>query len=393
MLCPQCENIRFPTNEKEKDKATATTDADAYSQVILDPVLTYVTHSLGNSSVYSIKQACRGFYTLEEVNVSKDILWKVGDNNVLPPFVRRRDSTKGNEIDKVIDDIVIGIQKLDAASSLPPFAVDPSALNRIPKASPAETFPISVCERLNLLEAKVSQLPDLEERIKQAEIKMERVPASYAAAAASNEPNQIRVQPPTSLNAPANASTSACALPGPLHVKLPPVKASSNISSWHDRAVNKALGKAKATAAAPLYGSQASLASSGPSWYDEGFDYTGEQKKKKMKRVKNRKAVTGTSTMLSGKLKGAPEPSRDIFVYRVVKDTTESEIQDYIVDNNIAVRGVSKVSNTEARFDSFRVEIKVSDLNQVLNASFWPEGICVRRFFKPKPSNTPDLWE
>ena len=128
-----------------------------------------------------------------------------------------------------------------------------------------------------------------------------------------------------------------------------------------------------------------------PSCAAEGFEYSSDQRKRQRKK-NNKKVVTGTSREQSGNLKGAPEPSREVFVYRVVKGTEENDIQEYLEEKNIAIRGVQKVSKEEAKFVSFRVEIKVSDMKKVLDSDFWPEGIHVRRFFKPRSNTTEESW-
>ena len=44
--------------------------------------------------------------------------------------------------------------------------------------------------------------------------------------------------------------------------------------------------------------------------------------------------------------------------------------------------------NDDALFNSFKVDIKMSDMAEVLDADFWPIGIHVRRFYKPKTYNS-----
>jgi len=70
--------------------------------------------------------------------------------------------------------------------------------------------------------------------------------------------------------------------------------------------------------------------------------------------------------VLAGGFKGAPAPTRDIFVYRVEKDTPGDVIKDYIVTYSLEVGSVEHVSSENATFNSFRVEISVSDLSKVL---------------------------
>ena len=133
-------------------------------------------------------------------------------------------------------------------------------------------------------------------------------------------------------------------------------------------------------------GSTNSLASNGsrPSGYNEGFRYQNKPRKNH-----SRQPVTGTRSPSRGgqSLKGAPEPSRDIFVYRVQKGTTETIISDYMTINRISPRSVRRVSQDTAKFDSFKIELKVSDISGVLCPEFWPSGVRVRWYFQSKCHN------
>ncbi len=116
--------------------------------------------------------------------------------------------------------------------------------------------------------------------------------------------------------------------------------------------------------------------------YREGHDFQTVRRRKA-----RRKAVTAIRAANTEQFKGAPEPSRDIFVYRVMKDTPQAEIEKYITDNNINIRSIDKVSNIFARYDSFKVVLKLSDMETVLNSEFWPEGVSARRYFNPRKNN------
>ena len=59
-------------------------------------------------------------------------------------------------------------------------------------------------------------------------------------------------------------------------------------------------------------------------------------------------------------------------------------------DNGIVARNIQKVSNAEARFYSFRVELKVTDVNDVMDTKLWLVGICVRKFYQHKIENNYD---
>ena len=104
---------------------------------------------------------------------------------------------------------------------------------------------------------------------------------------------------------------------------------------------------------------------------------------------RHRKPIVGTREGHDNqRLRGAPEPSRDAFVYRVEKGAEADDITEHLAENNIEARKVVKMSKDKAAFCSFRVEVKVSDLSSLLNEDLWPEGVRVRRFYPAKKTAT-----
>lgn len=119
-------------------------------------------------------------------------------------------------------------------------------------------------------------------------------------------------------------------------------------------------------------------------WPEENQDDTFIKVPPKRRRPRP-KPITGTGSSL-GSLKGAPEPSRDIFVYRIMSEVTDDELTKYIDDQGVPVKSVELKSNAEALFKSYRVEVTKSCLQKVLVPEFWPEGVCVRRYFGTRPN-------
>ena len=76
----------------------------------------------------------------------------------------------------------------------------------------------------------------------------------------------------------------------------------------------------------------------------------------------------------------AQAPSRDIFVYRVENEASESEIESHVKDNGIEPKSVVTVSHADALYKSFKLTVSVNDVAKTLDADFWPEGIMVRRY-------------
>ena len=304
--------------------------SEMYKQVVIDPLLTYVANSLLSCAPAMIVDACASFYTLNEVLRARDTLWKVGDPSILPTYVQRKNA-KETEFDKTISDIVKAMTLLDAAAKMPPFALCADTLARIPKAKPREMLPLSVCERLGEVEEKIAAL--------EASLSSARSPA-YADA--------VKTRP----SQPGN--------------RRPPNHDASRLQSQpneHPTAVTAASG----SRGAPRQEHPAQETD------DDGFTKVEKRRRRPIR-------VIGTGS--SEKLLGAPEPSRDIFIYRVQKTTVKDDIDEYLRDRNITPRAVEKVSHAEARHASFRVELQMKDLKTLLNGEFWPEGVYVRRYYR-----------
>ena len=87
----------------------------------------------------------------------------------------------------------------------------------------------------------------------------------------------------------------------------------------------------------------------------------------------------------TGKFKGAPEPQRDIFLYRVDKECDVEDIKLMLRGNNCEPKEIKIMSKEEAKYRSFKLTVGVSSANTLLDDSFpWPHGVRVRRFFRKR---------
>ena len=80
-----------------------------------------------------------------------------------------------------------------------------------------------------------------------------------------------------------------------------------------------------------------------------------------------------------GYLRGASEPQRDIFVYRV-KYGSEKDIAAYCKSKGILVRDCTLISHPASKFKSFKISVLLGQVNLVLNDNFWPKDIKAKRF-------------
>ena len=76
----------------------------------------------------------------------------------------------------------------------------------------------------------------------------------------------------------------------------------------------------------------------------------------------------------------------DAFVYRVHNDTTDNDLKEFIESEGVEMFDFEKQSNESAFTQSFRIRFQTDDYNKVMSPEFWPQGICVRKFYRPKGS-------
>ena len=110
----------------------------------------------------------------------------------------------------------------------------------------------------------------------------------------------------------------------------------------------------------------------------EGFVLPYSQRK----RIARKKTHVIKGTGSNGRVKGAPPPIRDFFVYRADTNTTEDDIKWLLDESEIKCVSVLRVSKPGSLFHSFKVSVLVTEQDKVMSAEVWPVGIQVRRFYQ-----------
>ena len=99
------------------------------------------------------------------------------------------------------------------------------------------------------------------------------------------------------------------------------------------------------------------------------FELPAAQMKKLRRRAKG-----GVGTGNSDSMRGAHEPTRDRFIFRVNKESSMDTVKQNMINKNVDVRDIELKSNDESIYNSFHICIKVSYLEQVLMPDFWTTG-------------------
>ena len=100
------------------------------------------------------------------------------------------------------------------------------------------------------------------------------------------------------------------------------------------------------------------------------------------KKRKQRRHITGSST--DSRLKAAPEPSRDLFIYWVDKETTDDDMLTHVTQFGITPKNLKRMSHDDAAKKSYKLTVSASEYKTLLDSAKWPTGIRVRRFIPPK---------
>ena len=117
-----------------------------------------------------------------------------------------------------------------------------------------------------------------------------------------------------------------------------------------------------------------------------GYELQSRQRKK-LKR--QNKIVTGNKTTTHGNFSGAPDPQRDIFVYRVKPEAEVEDIRKYMEDYDVQVINLTCMSNVNAKYKSFKLTVGLSDFKRLLlnEEDIWPARVRVRKFITRRETN------
>ena len=343
--------------------------ASSASALICDVVLCYVAHGMENSSNDAIKRTCFQHFSADEISGARDTLWAgVAEENI-PKIIRRQSLTTRKGAENTISDIINAINFISGKGKMPCFVVGHSDIGRLPLSQPSETCSILMCSRMAKMEARMEKaekaMSENQCKVLDLEDEIEKIKHSAPSKTGPHKQNRqayadaarqknIQKQQQYSLQQPPTSGLvgATADLQGPTLYNLP---------------YKPFIHGLKPTE---------SLESLTPSLFDQGFKYPRNQRRR-------RPVIRGEKQGNSG-LRGAPEPQRDIFVHRLVPETSERDLEEYMTENDMHPLVVERRSRPNAPLASFRAQIPLSSLNRALDKKHWPENVCVRRYFVPR---------
>lgn len=379
-------NPREPVNgqvdpHRDSNVDIETRGGHASEPLLINTLLSYTWFSLQSSANAEINRNVLQLFDGDKISVAKDELWDKCSSDILGPRKNRRDTAQRTEIEADVEDIINGLQKLDQQESMPVIALDALKI--------AEILPMLTDQSNIGLAARVASLETGWKRMQievdrltceniETQEKLNSQSSTYAKKAAPTPtpqqtpvPQKSQRSENTSVNRVAAITTNKNQGGRPQQNMQPPSSLPDHTRLMH----------AEPTQSLASTSSQ-------PSQYKDGFTY------QKGRHSRNRRPITGKKRSSSSDgFHGAPEPSRDIFIYRVRRDVDAETINNYLLDSGIEVREIVKMSNEAAKFKSFRAEVKVSDLKHLMTDELWPKNVRVRMFTRKRENSATSVKE
>ena len=142
-------NVQGPTTRQNES-------ADCTQSLLMDSVLSYIVFSLQSASVDNVKRAVLGYFSEDEIVKAKDKLWNKCGSEIIGDKPRRKDSSVRSSGEAYVCDILSALVKLDKADKTPHIVISAYSLGSIPRSHPEELNNISLLDRLNQLEKRMS---------------------------------------------------------------------------------------------------------------------------------------------------------------------------------------------------------------------------------------------
>jgi hypothetical protein len=346
LLCPSCDKERFSkANISHSEENGLNKAYGVIEGPIINTVLAYIAFSMLSSSCDAIKRAVVGFFTLQQIVEAKDMLWELLSKDVTGDKFHRRDSQLRSEAEAHTSDIISVLQKMDRENKMPMFAVNYKHIGDMPISKPKEMNNIMMCDRLNRLEDTMQTMQGHMDRIIAENINFRDQFEKRSSVCMDSFADIVRK--------PANLTRNS----------LETSQTSSMPRNSQDKQKSELL---------PV-----SVSKPRKEQDEDGFILPSYNKKHK------NKAVIGKSTVC-GSLKAAPEPCRDVFVFRTDKTTTVESLKNYLTEAGVLVRDIVLLSHSDAVYSSFKVTVPISQLEKTMDPNIWPQGIGIRRFWNKK---------
>ena len=366
--------------------------------MIINELLSFLSYYADKCTNEHIRKAAIGFYMTEEVTEAKRVLWNNFKDNITFNYQERKSTDKRTANEANIDDILRALSDLDAAQV--PVCFVAKSLNRLPSFDPEELNITYLVERIGNIEKRLRDhddvltnqrvhllsLQDTQEDIKTKLVNLESANENAFVNHLANdqvecqereERNDSCIPTKKKQKSPVYVNKRRCLSENDLQ----------KISNGSENYTNE-ICSTKDVISNQLYGytsdvddDEQSNSSISKFHLFKSRVFTTSRKFNEQKQAYRN--PNSRSRNIQRNLRGAPEPQRDVFVYRV-NYGSELDIATFCKKKGILVRGCTLLSHPAAKFKSFKISVLLGQVNLVLNENFWPKGIKAKRFVDRK---------
>ena len=320
-----------------------------HAGVLINTALATTWVALQSNPADAVTKSLAQLFSSDTIKEAKKILWDACSDAVIGKRKSRRDTMERTETFAHSKDIVSAMLKLDQNSALPIIAVNALDVHRMPTlCKEVSNEATAMRDAHRGMEPLAQRLTGVEDLCSELKVMV----ASLSEQVARSSPTLY----PT--------------------LQIPKEKPLPSTKQRNHKPVNQAVRNEGTKE------SHVPPAPQGKSYVDfaaEAADGDDDWTKVGKKRTK---IIKGTQESC-GRFQGAPEPKRDLFVYRVSKECEPDDIRAMLKAKNCEVEDITVMSKAEAKFRSFKVSLKVSLVATLLSEEFpWPLGVRVRRFYK-----------
>lgn len=356
-------------SQNQDDSDVTPLPVQSPTDVIFDPLLSYMSSSLASGTCDMVKSAVLDRFSAAQINRARDALWQGADTAVIGPLVTRNSTTRRPAKVAYVADIFDAFQKLDRVEKVPAIAILSTDLHTIPRCHPEEVLSISAMDRMNRLEQRITFFTDI----------LDKVEADNAL---------LRDQFDTfrrDTDADDCSDTDSPSLQKKSKKKNKKKKSGHQIPGIPGAATLTGLpgGSVSSHQVDALLGAR--LDGNGGTDRDDFTRVESSREKQQRRKQKQQQLVVGTGTVINS-FKGV-DPNRHLFVYGVSADATTKDLEEFVEEqHNIHLNHIEIVPPSTKRMpgstsQSFHITVSVENHDLLSKPESWPSGVKVRRFF------------
>ena len=364
-----------------EDNGTYTT------KVVISELLCYAMSNIQRCNGDQIIKAINQYYNLQEIVSAKKILYEIYRDD-LGEYPKRKTSRNRSEQLAHVEDIIDSLLYLDTKDNRPDLNFAAVDLNRLPRWNPNETDHFAIAEKLVALQAWLENIEFVASENKASCIrnrddiseltkKIDKTTAvSYAQAASNANIDKERMS--TQLSVPlARDSRFQGQVQGEIQERDYRWPWQQKETQQSGKAAQQRQQRAHASIASRPDQSHKPLQPETPAdsqnedgaetntAEEEGFQKSSHERKKEARR--KRLVINGKAPVT--RLKGSPPVTRDFFVYRVDKTTTDDDMKNHLHDLEINYVSVNRLLNVEATYCSYRISVPLDQVDKIMDAN------------------------